>query len=136
MANWYGSARSNYFAVKDEAAFREWADKNSLQIFISENHPGLFAIAPSNDGDDGGWPSLFFDDETGEDRDFEVTDEIVPHLAEGHVAVLMEIGAEKLRYLTGHATAVSSNGASITINLRDIYEKAAELGGTVTQATY
>ncbi len=26
MANWYGSARSNYFAVEDETAFLEWVD--------------------------------------------------------------------------------------------------------------
>ena len=32
MANYYATARSNYFAVKDETAFREWADHLGLTI--------------------------------------------------------------------------------------------------------
>ena len=32
MANYYATARSNYFAVKDEDAFRQWADLLGLKI--------------------------------------------------------------------------------------------------------
>ena len=32
MANYYATARSNYFAVKDEKAFREWAARLGLTV--------------------------------------------------------------------------------------------------------
>jgi len=54
MANWYGRARSNYFAVKDEAAFRAWAAKRGLEVWEEmEEKPAdgkdprkLFGVAP------------------------------------------------------------------------------------------
>jgi hypothetical protein len=37
----------------------------------------------------------------------------------------MEIGAEKLRYLTGVAIAVNHKGRAAVVSLDDIYRKAA-----------
>ena len=57
MANYYAAARSNYFAVKDEKAFREWADQLGLAVLTPDHHDkvadGLrrFGIAPGNHGD-------------------------------------------------------------------------------------
>ena len=43
MANYYATARSNYFAVKDEKAFREWAD--FLGLTILDPNPGTRAAS-------------------------------------------------------------------------------------------
>jgi molybdopterin biosynthesis enzyme len=58
------------------------------------------------------------------------------HLHDEDVAVLMEAGAEKLRYVSGWAVAVNSKGDLVEIGLSDIYEKAKHLGKNITQATY
>jgi hypothetical protein len=52
----------------------------------------------------------------------------------------MEIGAEKLRYLTGVAIAVNHKGRVVEVTLSDIYRKAARsfriAEGEITEATY
>ena len=63
MANCYADGRSNYFAVKDEAAFREWA----LSLGMDAITPDLcrtiadgirrFGIATGNHGGSGAWPT-------------------------------------------------------------------------------
>jgi hypothetical protein len=96
MANWTGSARSNYFRVKDEH---------------------------------GGWPN-WIPAETIDEEDVEVdvAEIVAGHLAAGEVAILIEVGAEKLRYLTGIAVAVNDRNEQRCIDLEDIYEVAKELG--------
>ena len=58
----------------------------------------------------------------------------------GQIAALIEIGAEKLRYLTGVAIAVSHNGRVVQLALSDIYRKASRIfrvaESEITQATY
>ena len=44
MANWYGTARSNYFQVKDKDAFLKWADGRGLGVFKNKESADLFAI--------------------------------------------------------------------------------------------
>ncbi len=39
-------------------------------------------------------------------EDFDLVEELAQHLADGEIAVLVEAGAEKLRYITGDAVAV------------------------------
>ena len=55
-------------------------------------------------------------------------------------AYLMEIGAEKLRYLTGVAIAVNHKGRIIELTLDDIYRKSSRAfriaESEITQATY
>jgi hypothetical protein len=127
MANWYGSARSNYFRVKDETAFTEWADGvDSLHYWKKDE---CFAIC-SDCPDSGAWPSSRWDDEVEEHVEFDLIEELCPHLAEGEVAVLVEVGAEKLRYLSGWTVAVNHLGETVFVNLDDIYEKANAAFGT------
>lgn len=140
MANWYGTARSNYFKVKDMAAFNEWVasfddlkvvtrtlEKDSKEVALGRYQVGevLVMIHPSEFSDSGAWPSYRTDAE-GEEIDIELTEELVEHLSEGEVAIMMEVGAEKLRYLTGYAQAVAWNGKVITLSIDDIYEQALQ----------
>ena len=131
MANWYGTSRSNYFNVKDEGTFREWAERRDLEVL--EDPSGLFGVAPSSMSEDGSWPSYDCDDDC--EIDFQA--ELIEHLAEGQVAIIMTIGAEKLRYLTGYSVALAWDGRRISVDIADIYDKVeVEFGVTPTVAEY
>lgn len=135
MANWYGQSRSNYFNVKDEAAFREWAESRDLEVL--EGPSGLFGIAPSSMSEDGDWPSFFFLDESGGVEDIDLRQELIDHLAAGQVAILVTIGSEKLRYLTGYSEALAWDGRRVSVNIADIYDKVlTEFGVKTTAAEY
>ena len=135
MANWYGTARSNYFRVKDRHAFLKWADRRGLGVFKNEESGDLFAIH-GGASDDGSWPSYDMEGDT----EIDLVAELAQHLPQGQIAVLMEIGAEKLRYLTGVAIAVNHKGRVVELTLSDIYRKAARAfrvaESEITQAAY
>jgi hypothetical protein len=141
MANYYATSRSNYFAVKDETTFRRWATSLELKILepahLNKSADGIrrFAITP-DDGDDGGWPISQLNQETDEYDDIDLTNQLSAHLADEEVAVLFEVGSEKLRYLTGHAVAVNSKGKTRCLYLADIYKSARKIGSNVTRAEY
>ena len=142
MANYCATARSNYFAVKDEKAFREWAERIGLTILepchrnkIADGVPG-FGIAPGDGGDGDGWPTDVANEETDEHDDLDLPAQLAPHLAEGEVAVLMEVGSEKLRYVSGLAVAVNHKGECVRVDLNSIYEAALRLGPNITRAEY
>jgi len=133
MANWQGLARSNYFTVKDEEAFRATFEGVDVEILEEDGKFGLL----STEDDTGAWPTYTYDEETDEENDdFDVIEEVIPHLAEGSVAVFIEAGHEKARYISGYAYAVNSKGERRAVNLNDIYKLAAELGSDVTEAEY
>jgi hypothetical protein len=136
MANWYGTARSNCFRVKDKDAFLKWADGRGLGVFKNEENADLFAIYGGESTDDGSWPS--YDVES--DTEIDLVAELAQHLPNGQIAVLMEIGAEKLRYLTGVAIAVNHKGRVVELTLSDIYRKASRAfqipENEITHATY
>jgi hypothetical protein len=129
MADWWGHSRSNYFEVKDREQFQVWIDGiDELEILAEED--GRVAIY----GDSyGGWPTTLDDEGT----EFDLPLELSAHLADGEIAVLLEGGAEKLRYITGAAVAVNSSGDRIVLSLSDIYERAeAAFGQRPSDATY
>lgn len=121
MANWYGTARSNYFRVKDREAFMAWTKRRGLGVFTNAHDGGLFALHPDESTDSGAWPS--YDEDV--DSEFSLTAELAEHLSKDQIAVLMEAGAEKLRYVTGVAVAINSEGHVVDVDLSDIYRKAA-----------
>ena len=136
MANWYVTARSNYFRVKDKDAFLKWANGRGLGVFKNEENADLFAIYGGEGTDDGSWPSYDVEGDT----EFDFVAELVQHLPKGQIAVLMEIGAEKLRYLTCVAIAVNHKGRVVELTLSDIYRKASRAfriaESEISQATY
>ncbi len=142
MANYYATARSNYFAVKDETAFREWAGILGLTILEPDHRDktadGLLrlGIASGYNDDSGGWPTSLTDEETGDYEDIDVAEQLVAHLADGEVAVLIEAGNEKLRYISGLAVAVNNKGRTVIVDLDSIYTAARKLGPNITRAEY
>lgn len=120
MANYYCAARTNYFRVKDEDAFRAWADRRGVQVAASFAVPaGHFAVFAS-DGE--AFPN--YDAERDEEIDFAA--EVAGHLASDSVAVLLEVGAEKLCYLVGMALAINAAGQRVALDLADIYGLAEQ----------
>jgi len=124
MANYYASARSNYFRVKNPEAFMEEMFNVPDITIHGDNEKGFCILVDG--GDYGGWPSWALDED---DNEYEVDVPVLvsKHLMDDEVAIFMEAGAEKLRYVTGYAEAINSKGERTGINLFDIYELAAEL---------
>jgi hypothetical protein len=118
MANYYASARSNYFRVKDIEAFK--ADcpveievethgngKDYCYILFEEGIEE-WVYPKDNDPQEIDWAALFAN-----------------HLEEDSVAIFMEAGACKLRYICGYAYAYNSKGEKLRITLDDIYHLVA-----------
>lgn len=151
MANWYGTARTNYFRVRDVDAFKATLALVHPDIKVVDGDPpsnpaGSVALIETL-GE--GWPSpcdSYVDDGDGACDDcgtpgehpdeYDILDLIAEHLVEGDVAVTIVAGAERTRYVTGRAVAINSAGDRRVVSLDDIYPLAAQLGTTVTAAAY
>lgn len=127
--------------MRDEKAFREWTTLLGLTILEPTHHDKVsdgiprFGIAPG-DFDEGGWPTSIYHEDTDVCENIDISEQLSPHLADDEVAVLMEVGNEKLRYVSGTATAVNSKGEIAHLDLYSIYELALVLGPNITHAEY
>jgi hypothetical protein len=137
MANYYATARTNYFKVVDEEEFKSFFSNLPVDIITknSEN-TGELLYGLLSTCESGGWPSYIFDDETGDEEEIDIVDEIGRRLTPGHVAIIQEIGAEKLRYLVGFSVAVNSELERVSVSIDDIYSKSLSLGNAITHAEY
>lgn len=144
MANYYGIGRTNYFAVKSAEDFTAEMANYPVEIVTREvDGVTLYGLLDA-DSDGGGWNWSYVletEDEDGNtdwtDLEIDWVEVFARHLADGWVAILMETGAEKYRYVSGYALAVNSKGESHEINLsRDIDKLARTLGENVTDASY
>jgi hypothetical protein len=134
MANYYESARSNYFLVKDIEEFKKVADTISgVELVSQPDKEGNTLVALIGDGEF--WPN-YLESEDGDELEIEWEEIFKTHLADDQVAIIMGSGAEKLRYISGWAVAFNNKGESKSINLDDIYDLAKELGSKITTATY
>lgn len=131
MANYYGTGRTNYVKVKDEAAFRE-AVKEFATVVEKD---GRFALLDNN-GDGGGWDFSIYNEEEEDYDDIDVVELLAPMLEEGEVMVFQEAGAEKYCYVSGWAMAFNAAGVRAEVSLSDIYDLAKKLGPNVTVAVY
>lgn len=132
MANYYATARTNYVRFKDEAALREalaLADKFNVSYYHDQPQEPLCAMFY---GDDGGF--CFYDPDTDDDGDWY---EIAKLMADDQVLVVLEAGAEKLRYISAHASAWNNKGECVGLSLNEIYDRAEEAWGiSPTPAEY
>lgn len=146
MADWNGAWRTNYVKIREDrimdlALF-------DIELWTTPN-TGLSAMY-SND-EYGGTPTIYLDDDdlgdlpeylqkhTNQVDDYlSIEDVIHEFLEPDQTIIIMCSGAEKQRYITGYAIAIHSSGASVSVNLQDIYKKAQEAwpGSNVTEARY
>ena len=120
MANYQGTFRSNYFGVKDVEAFRQFCKTHNLEFIENASQCG-FLMHPDTEG---GFSISGWDSEAEEETD--ILAEIAEHLATDQVAIVMEVGQEKLRYLVGHAWLVNADGEQKFLSLADLALEAAK----------
>jgi len=136
MANYYASARTNMFAVKNPDAFIEAIapimNGNDGELW-DEMHNGvrLFGLGFT----DAGFVSGYVDDD-GEFQEVDLVELIASHLQDDWVCIMMETGAEKLRYLNGYSVCFNNKNEMHTIDLNGIYSLAANLGVNCTSCEY
>jgi uncharacterized protein (DUF927 family) len=112
MADYYSTCRTNYFKVKNEQKFRDWAKSlcsENLEVIEKDGGVGLMF--------DNGEPTL-----NKKDEEIDFFTELKAHLKKGEVAVYEEAGAEKHRYVTGYAVAVTPGKKDLVVNMNDIYD--------------
>lgn len=126
MANWYGTARSNTVRIKDVVGLDKALEPFSLWVKRNGNEFTFFG-----EDDSGGWPSygILTDETEEEEKDTEVAFDpaihIAPFMEDDQILIMMCVGAEKLRFVTGYAQAYNAKGKYVAINLDQIYRKAA-----------
>ena len=139
MANYIAQGRSNYFAVKDEQAFREDIAKCNVELIEHKTEDGQTLFGFMDEGYGDGLDTWYAWSGDGiDDQETELTwgDFFQKHLADGWVAIITSIGSEKMRYLNGEATAYNNKGEDKFISISDIVTLASELGENVTPPTY
>ena len=124
MGNGYGTARSNYVKAVDvgalKAAMEFW--DISVEAGSGKNEGKVCLLCETEYG---GWPSSAYDEEAEVDVEFDFANHVMPHVAEGEVLIVMEAGAEKLRYITGWSGAFVRTGddvKAVYTNIDRIYE--------------
>jgi hypothetical protein len=138
VANYYARARSNRFRVKSPGEFEDWVNNLPNVVFEREQQENMYVIYV-NCPDGGGWPCSRWLEDSEEEEDIDLERELGGFLFEGQVAILEEVGHEKLRYLHGSSVAVNHLGETVSINLNDIFQKVAEQWPDAeppTEATY
>lgn len=138
MANYVGYARSNYFRVRDAEAFLAWVETLPGVVACREDGDAEYFVLLIEDADGGGWPNWRYHEDVEDEEEIDLHAELSEHLAEGEVAVLEEVGAEKLRYLVGYAVAVNYKGETPSVSIDEVYQKVHEAGwgNDVSTATY
>lgn len=131
MATYYSQGRTNHFRVKDSQKFEQEIETlsghSSIEIY---NEDGQYCLLFED-----GMPTYSYNEETGEEGEIEMEDVIKKHLADGSVCVMIETGAEKMRYITGYAIAFNNKGDRKVVSLDDIYT-GLESFGTFTHCEY
>jgi hypothetical protein len=126
MANYYATARSNCFQVKDPAMLKDALADLDVEVVTDDPvDPRRVVLLCRADG---GWPGWRYDEGKAEDIEIEVPALVAPHLTDGQVAVFLEAGGEKLRCVAGTACAVNNKGGRVEVSLEDIYDLAKHLG--------
>jgi len=132
--DYYSTGRTNYFKVKDPAAFKSWAQSFGAEIVTNKKQPGCYALLFDN-----GIPDMRQSESTGDELvEFDFFEDLKDHLKGNEVAIYMEAGAEGHRYVNGFATAVCPGKKDISISIDQIYDLAEKKfkNQKITSATY
>jgi hypothetical protein len=130
MANYEAVWRSNYIAVKDEAAFTKEIEDSGLKdhLDVARDDTGERICLCGTGGE--GIPLETYNEESDDWGSFDWGDFCSRHLKEGEVLIVMEAGCEKLRYITGISRAYNHEGATLSVSIDDIYGLVEKHWGT------
>jgi hypothetical protein len=117
MANYYASCLSNFFKVKDLEKFKNWISKfDSLETFSKKNEEYIaFGSTES------GIPDYMMSEDGEDSTEVEFITELSKHLSEGEVAIVQEIGNEKLRYFVGFSVVIDWQGNAKYFDISDAF---------------
>lgn len=134
--NYVEWGRSNYFTVRDVQVFTTWAHELGLEVITrTDEQAGVQLVGFLVDTEQG-IPNSRWDENLGEEISIDFAIELSQHLAPDHVAIVMAVGYEGMRYVTGYAFAVNAAGEVKSRHLHHIYEDAKTLGGHIAHAAY
>jgi hypothetical protein len=119
-------AASNSFIVQNPAALRAALAPLGCEVIAVPGAPGRVRLAFA-----GPWPSERHDETRGKPAPVDFPALIAGQLAVGEVVVLKEAGASSARYLAGAAIAFNAKGATVSVDLDEIYSLARALGPRV-----
>lgn len=102
MADYMCYSRTSYFRVTDEVKLREIVSKVGASLWERD---GSFAFGQY------GCITAYFDEE--QDEYIEIFEELQEILQPGEIAVLYEVGHEKLRYVAGIAVIVTKDNIKV-----------------------
>jgi len=147
MANYESAVRSNYFKVRNVEAFKDFCSRCGMEFIESSKTQGdTHDDRLKNNPEDlvgficgeNGIPNEILNQDYDEYEEFDFYTTLAEHLEKGQVAVVQEIGCEKMRYLVGYAVAVNWEGKSVSVGLDDIYRLAEKKFkvSNITSCTY
>lgn len=128
MANYTCAIRTNYFKVKDNEKFEEFMSHiygEDFYVFDMADKDGNTLYAFGCYGNIGGY---FDSEEDCEDGDWDnaydaFVNGLVKQVAEDDAVLIFESGNEKLRYVIGNVTVITSKG----YEYRDITDIGVEM---------
>lgn len=116
MSEYNCTTRTNYFHVKDSAAFRSFMGRvqgsvDLITLWQEQDDDGRPVFGFGTHGAISGLKNAEADDDDAPDES--ACDEFIcglqEHVAEDDAVILLEAGHEKLRYVTGAATILTSD---------------------------
>jgi hypothetical protein len=139
MADYHATARSNYFKVKDKNLFLQECSFPGVEVHFVERDGELHCVLFFENGIPYEYyPEIAEDLKDGNELDQEDIDWaalFAKHLQKDSVAIFMEIGAEKMRYLVGTAIAYNSKGEVLTLGINEIHSRIEREWGRRFTAT-
>ena len=134
MANYHCTIRTNYFHVKDEERFRElmsrvYGSEDNVNLFESKDKNGKTVFGFGVYGGISGVRNAMADED--DDADDTAYDEFIAELqdciADDDAIIILESGNEKLRYIVGSATIITSEDHDYLDITALATERAAEM---------
>ena len=120
MANYCSTVRTNYFHVKDPEKFRElmsrvYGNEESIDIWEKKDPDGNLVFGFGVYGGISGLrPAEYIEEGDDEEDSYDdFTAALQEHVAEDDAIIIMESGHEKLRYVIGLATVITSTACEM-----------------------
>lgn len=135
MSDYICTVRTNYFHVKDPVAFRAFMDRvygsgDPISLWQEQDDDGNPVFGFGTYGTISGLKNSVSDDDCMDESAY---DEFIcglqEHVAEDDAVILLETGHEKLCYMAGSATILTSNGYEFLDLASMAAEKASGLLG-------
>lgn len=136
MSEYNCTTRSNYFHVKDPASFRDfmgrvYGSEDNIFLWQEQDEEGRPVFGFGTHGAIAGLKNAEADDDDLLDESSydEFIRGLQEHVSEGDSVILLEVGHEKLCYVTGTATILTSSGQEYLSLAEMAANRASEMLG-------